>query len=427
MIAFMLTLALVAGDTSTSPVYDSIVVGKPCPLFVIRNIEGWKNDSMTIPNNSGKWLILDFWSAKCPGSIASFPETDRMSRKYADQASVLMVGLPDREGLGHGVWRDYKEKEKLQLPCAFEGIAFHQFGFHDVPQVVIIDNHGIVRGLVSGLDDKLLDSLLEGNKKYAERLKSTPFNFKSPMLLQGNGGIDDDYAYRSIITKWTPAQGSFRPGTVRYAVNGNLFQTTTCSLRDLYNMAFWGYSLFFRGMSDTAYGKICLRPIFEVKDTSLISPDYHLFKNLYSYSISIPGASFSQNRIRKMMQNDLENYFGYNAVIETRNTPYYGLVANDTAKLKLQTKGGDPSISGSIMAKYSLTNKKVAVLLSMISQSIDREGVFVDETGITTNIDITIDAISTDKDLVLSELRKNGLDIVTKKKPMQVVVVRDGQ
>ena len=48
----------------------------------------------------------------------------------------------------------------------------------------------------------------------------------------------------------------------------------------------------------------------------------------------------------------------------------------------------------------------------------------LNETGIQGNIDITMDALLTDRNQVIRELRKNGLDLVKGTRVMKVLVIR---
>lgn len=81
-------------------------------------------------------------------------------------------------------------------------------------------------------------------------------------------------------------------------------------------------------------------------------------------------------------------------------------------------------MTGNMMAKYTLRNSPIKAFLSMLSQCFGPAETYLDETDINGNIDITIDALLTRKDLYLQELHRNGLDVVLKEKPMQVVVVK---
>ncbi len=50
---------------------------------------------------------------------------------------------------------------------------------------------------------------------------------------------------------------------------------------------------------------------------------------------------------------------------------------------------------------------------------------FFDETGIAGNIDITVDALMTDRHQVIQALRSNGLDLILGKKDLHVIVIKE--
>jgi thiol-disulfide isomerase/thioredoxin len=409
---------------------DSFIIGRRCPSFHLRNIEGWNKSEATLEDFRGKWLVLDFWNKGCGACVASFPKTNALKAKYGDRVNFTMVALQDKEDDIHQLWHKYRDHQKLTMPCAFDSLTFRQFGFYACPQVIVIDDKGIVRGTVYGISEIDLDGLLTGKKEYLTKPETVPFAFEQPFLLNGNGGNDTDFAYRSVISEWSGSMGSFRPGMIDYAVGQDLFQVSQVSLGDLFNLAYFG-KCFISDVADPDYAKIFLHPLLEIDDSVKFLANYYTGSNLFAYSLKIRGANFSREQIMRIMQGDLSNYFQYSASVEIRDCPYLALLANDSARKYLQTKGGKKfRFEGSPHGKYSYYNTTIQNFLFLVGQSLTHEPVLpllADETGIVGDIDITMDEVSTDQSSVFEALHRNGLDLVWKKRPMRVVVIRKSQ
>src|SRR5690348_9802731 len=104
----------------------------------------------------------------------------------------------------------------------------------------------------------------------------------------------------------------------------------------------------------------------------------------------------SKTFVMKSLQGDLSRWFGYDVSIETRAMPYFKLIANETARRSLPTKGGATNNKEiAPHGKVELKNVTVASLLERIQGNNRSLYPFVDETGIMQNIDISMDCIFT--------------------------------
>src|SRR5690606_12407525 len=118
-----------------------------------------------------------------------------------------------------------------------------------------------------------------------------------------------------------------------------------------------------------------------------------------------------------------------NVSIETREFPVWTLVAKPGVAERLRTKGGTPNqLKSSAAAGFVLRNHTVdrlIVLLTFLSLNQESPEIYVDATGIDTNVDFSIECDMTNFALVQKELSKQGLSFVKKKKLMRVLVLRD--
>jgi hypothetical protein len=303
-------------------------------------------------------------------------------------------------------------------------LAFQAFDFHAVPQVLILDDKGILRGWVNHVSAQDLGDLIDGKRATLVNPPPAAFDVHQPYLLNGNGGRDDAYCYRSVMAKWEKGMPSFSPGNIRMIeATGGVFQAIGVPLANLYNLAYFGFDQIQGGPRDPNFRLIYLQPILKMKDTSLFAGSWRELTGRWSYSVSVPLEKATGANAQRMLQNDLNSYFGYAAKVSWEDCPYLALVANEQARKTLPTKGGTRKLDGTVKAKFTLTNYPVGWLADILSCSPDREMV-QDETGLGA-IDITMDEDITNPRSVLDALHQNGLDLVWKKKPMKVVVISD--
>jgi len=201
------------------------------------------------------------------------------------------------------------------------------------------------------------------------------------------------------------------------------------SLADLYKNAFLGIS-YWMWYDSTLYGKVWANPVLELRDTSafVIVLEPSNYKGLYNYTLKLPDAMISRERIMSELQRSLELVFGYKVSIEKREMPVWRLTAKPGTGFKLRTRGGARFLSkGTIRAGFTVRNYDMPEFIALASDNLPNKErlAFIDETGIEGNIDITLDTDMTCLECVRKELQKHGMDLVKGKKEMKVLVIRD--
>ena len=415
-------------------------VGKPCPNFFFTKIDFYKSKKLYLSDLKGKWVVLDFWSIGCSGCVASLPKISKEQIALNDKVQFIMVG-PEARPEDRKMYANYQGKLKLAMPSAFDDDLFKSFNVGLLPHVIIIDPDGIVKAITTNADSSKLRALLSGgNPKFAaptyadNKSKSRDFKYSDelPYLVEGNGGNDSDFIFRSLLTHW-------RPGNPRHSerlVNSlnpimqqGRFEFLRGSLSDLYAVAYLGMSDISRTDSNE-YGKLYPIPIFEIDDPDILKPDKVTGHNQYCYSLKVPREKAHSSFMMQVMQNDLKNYFGYEVSIETRKMPYWRLIASEKAKAKLKTKGGAEVISsnGKPWQENLLKNQPMSILLTVIdyySEVTINGSPLLDETGINYNIDIDLDWVKGDYQIIRKALQKNGLDLLPGEKDMRCLIVRE--
>lgn len=419
-------------------------MGRPCPDFILRYIKYYPLKQASLKDFKGKWLVLDFWSKGCGSCVVSFPHANAIQKEFGYKIQVMLVGRQDAESQIEPMYERYREKEHLVMPCDFDSVLPQQWCIWSVPHIIIVDDNGIVRGVTNMINRSQIAAFLRGeqpllsatyhsqcNDFHDPRDDRIPFDPMKPYLVNGNGGSDSNFLFRSILTRWNPRSGQNEMGEIDFhAVDSTYpkgyFQILGFPLEWLYRFAYFGRRPW--GIKDTAwYGKYAIKPIIETKDSGVFRYEYGpTYKNIFSYSLIIPKEQGSRERLQQIMQRDLKNYFGFDASVETRQLPCWKLVATDEARIKLRTAGGKPNSMKIIIphAVFSYENVPVKQIIPVVAGAACEEGaVIFDETGVVGNIDITLDCIN--RDDMLQCLHDNGLSLVSIEKEMKVLVIRD--
>ena len=415
-------------------------IGKPCPEFVFNNIDFYKDKQLKLSDLKGKWVVLDFWSRGCSSCVSNLPKISKEQIEFGDSVKFIMVG-PDSRPDDRQLYTEYHRKLNLTMPSAFDSELAKSFNVGLLPHVLIIDPNGIVKAITTYPNPVKLRELMKGGNpiftspgyaNHKTQLNSFKYDRKVPYLVAGNGGNDSNFLYRSLLTKWQPGnprivqnmKGIFRID--RLEVLGG-------SIEQLYLTAYFGNDNIDREDS-VLYSAYYRAPIFEIKDTSLLKPERSSGKNVFCYSLNVPLEKASKKYLMQIMQSDLKNYFNYEVSIETREVPYWKLIATNEAKHNLRSKGGPTKIdrlaNHAAWSGLSLKNcpmSKVAYLVERYAEVTNNNSSLLDETGITTNIDIDLDWAKGDYNVVRKALQKNGLDLIPGKRKVKCLVVKDSK
>jgi len=419
--------------------HDYPEIGNPCPEFILHEIHQYKVTKASVSAFRKKPLIIDFFEQYCISCFKSFPKLKIIQEEFKDSVQFLLCGY-DGKYVGNSTrnirqdYQNYQKRFNLNIPVAYDSATVQRFKIMSFPYVVWIDGEGIVRAITRSdeltpenirtfikghpLDLPMAENAQQGNNDHF-------YNPDQLLLSNGNGGNDSDFLVRSVLMDWKYQQRDFHYLNVN-ARNLKNLQGVGLPLFYLYKQAFGDtvtYDLPPEGnASDNEpnhYGQWYLKPVIDKCDSSLFQPNYTTGKNMYSYSLVMKNARWL-NDMQKKMQNDLGDYFGLRVRVENRSLPCLKLIATDSARQRLLTKG-DKANTDYSQSSFTFTNQPVAKIIWQIWVYNPLE-VVIDETGITGNIDIQINAILTDFDDFRNALKKQGLDIIRGERVMKAIV-----
>ncbi len=405
-------------------------VGKPLPVKKLTPVFDFTEKEMVFQGKRKKGLILDFWAQGCLSCVESFPETNALYKQYKDRVDFLLIGRENAKI--KSIYAKYKRKLALDLPYAFDSGIFKTLGIWQVPRIVFINSDGIVGAIGTSLDldSANLDAFI--NRKpiriHFSEEEPAPFDYNKPLFVQGNGGgKDSDFLFRSLLTGYIPNVNPIGPPCIKQQYCRNQVMACNFPLGMLYDLAYGDTILHTPQAVDTSsFGKYWIRPVLELEDSSLFDYDFLQHKNLFSYNTTLPPAKAGSLLLQTCMQADLKHYFGYAVTVETRLMPCWKLVASVAARKRLVSKGGKPQFPEFIeSAGFTMINTPVKTLISQIWPYHQLEPPILDETGISQNIDLTLDCLMTDWKDLIRELNQHGLNLMPSKAMVKVIVIRD--
>jgi len=422
---WLFSLCVLRTQAADSTAYPEI--GKPCPTFVLRNIEYYSRKEARLSDFRGKWLVLDFWNKECGACVASFPGTSRLQQQFGDKVQFMLVGIEDLQGEIRPMYAEFRKKENLLLPCAFDSSIANQFDIYTAPFIIVIDPEGIVQALTYALNSYDIEGFLSGHPPHLKRvfrmnedevISTIPYDRERPFLVKGNGGLDTDFIFRSVLSRYDPTvNAQFVPeGIDSEATRTGRFEVLGAPLYRLYNYAYYGAVNPGEGFQ--------ISPLLKTKDSALFRYFSADGRNMFSYSLSIPAGQSGREKLQAIMQKDLENYFGLAVKRAVIKVPVWKLVAKPGAEKLLRTKGGARSYGG--VPKINMVVKNFPFRHVIKNLQIFSGIAFTNATGIDYNVDMSIDLLFNGDVVAMKKaLAPYGLDLQEEWKELKVLQISD--
>ncbi|MBB5440862.1 thiol-disulfide isomerase/thioredoxin [Pedobacter sp. AK017] len=397
-------------------------IGEPLPAIEFNDVQHHSSKQLNLGDLKGKWIILDFWNFFCTSCVKEFPKLDSLQKNFEKEVKVVLVGYTGSQYGTHDnqhiqqLYEKVKKRNQLSLSIAYDSTMFHKLQIYS-PLKLIIDPKGVLRAVTYRITDADMQSFMSGKeprlpKAWFKNENRVTYDPELPFLLNGNGGNDKDFLYRSVLAEFKDYMNG--DNQYKFDIKGNKLQVLGTDLASLYRFAYVGAGIINYG--DVLYGKVALKPILELKNTAPFKVDLDIRSGLYAYSINFPPDKSSKAKVMKMVRRDLQNYFGFIVEIETRKMPIWNLVV--TTKVPPTSKLPED------VANYPFDS--VRSMLYGIASAYSNDGyVFVDETNSKVKIDINLRCKMDNLEDVKRALSENGFDLVKGEKEMKVVVIKD--
>jgi len=342
--------------------------------------------------------------------VESFPIINAIQEKYKNDIKYLLIGKEDGINGIRTLYSKYDKWLQMNILHAFDSSIFKAWDISTCPRLIIVKPDGIVYAITSHLTEEQVTEILQGKHPTLNKLylysESIPV---SHALSDTIDPEDSTLLFKSVLNKWNP----FIKGNNgrRIVPKNGYYEAIGQRMRDLYFIAYFGQDRI--GKKDSLYGIVYDQLLF-TKNIDVGD------QQRYCYRVKVPPNRNYKEAIMLTMQNDLRNYFNYEAAVEEKLMPCWRLTASKRAKTMLKTKGELPSIQGRVDTGFVVKNYPIKFVLSVLNYL---QIPVIDETGIEGNIDIELKHMLTDTRQIQAGLRKNGLSLVKGRKKMKVLTI----
>lgn len=427
-------------------------VGEPMPDHLFTDLVNYPAKSVKISDFKGKWLILDTWDHGCAGCLASFPKMNELDKRFKDKVKLIMVGLSEQHGpeyptkkmrqTNHEAFTRLNKKHDLKFTVAYDTVFNDKYGIRWRPTIFIVNPEGILYAITGEVNEYLIGDLVAGNRvkftqanSAADPFGKEKYNSQLPLLTKGrsaNGGTDTSYLYRSLLTEDNGKVSGYQNIDLSDPKNFklNCIEALRFKIPDLYQLAYFGDN--YKSHPNDSVGATRYfnsAPYFTMYMNTKDSSKFDANKR-YCYSLKVPAEKASPQYLMKIMQDDLENYFGFRAKIEKRASPVYYLKIIDSVKFKKRMTTSQTQSTALIngkydgykFRKYSFNELVLMVNTMLYNLSTNEPKVYKgNDPGFEVDLDFEANLLS--KKAIEAELLNHGLKLVKAERQTDALIL----
>lgn len=370
----------------------------------------------------GRHLIIDFFATWCIPCIKALPEIQKMQQSYSKRLLILPVTAEQPTILN----QFFKAQPQLASTLNYlpdDRILRSYFPHRMVPHEVWVDSNGIIKAITGGqaLNSQIIDAFLSDKVVDApQKVDDLKVNVRQPLFINGNGGSDTTYSYRSVSSKYLP--GGL--GTSSIKAEGDKikrFTSINATALNLFTRAFSKYKLLVYNWNWI---------VADVADSSKLTYRPHPLtqkwkeENMICYELSFKKAIPDSLFFSYMMQ-DLNRLFDLSCEVKKKMVLCNVITRAQQDNTVLQSK--TTKISGAYTGK--MRNQPFARLVDLLCNYKNAIPV-VDETGINFNVDMDLDfgldlRYPAEIDKIKDTLRKYGLVMSQQMRLIDVMYIKD--
>ena len=404
-------------------------VGNSIPITLFESLSRIPHHGSTIesttsnikPQTSNKLIILDFFATFCTSCIRELPKLDSLQQLFSNKLQIIIVAHEPLQKLNA-----LKKKNELfgncKLPLiAGDSILNDLFPHQYLPHEVWLDQNGKVLAITDqyAITKNNIQSFLSGSDPRLT-LKSDAFDFdrRKQLLLDNNGGNGSNLLFQSKFTNYLPGIAS---------------STANDRSDDHRRYAFINFPVI--SLYQEAFGFTSNRFIIESNDPSRFSiplettADWKL-ENLFSWEFIGP-EDYPKNAMLKMLAQDLDRYLNLNGHFEKRKMKCFVIARINSNDSSIKTKGVKASVRFNDAGDVEYLDQpfsKVVDALNIAKFSEPGGNIFLDETNIPFNIDITLPkAVKNDLQLLKGFLSSLGLQLVEVEREIDMFILSDNK
>lgn len=418
MVLFLIPLGICAQKTKR------LTIGDTLPPILFKNVFNNPGLSISLTDYGGKLIILDFWSKWCVGCIASFPEMEKLQKKFENKIKIFLVTTDSNED----VLKLFKKIKVPSLPIIMgDTLLINMFPHMTVPHHVWINPEGVVQFITDGYNatDNNIEKVLKRiDLTFHLKKEAGDFDEDADLWQEGNGRLQKYIASYSIgmnrVEENTSTKWLMKKDTVNNTIG---FKFLNVSLLELYKMAF-GNSIY-----NSPY-KHNNRIVFNIAGkrdqlsppAELDSLDAWAKNNLVCFESR--WKETQDSLAFQYLQEDVNKLFPYSVKVETREVFCYtlSLVSNYKFKTIVNKKKSIDWIDDT----FSLKNMPISVLIESLNGLNILDSIpVIGETNADINIDLTLINAFSDITVLKKQLLQNGFILEQKNKTLKMLVIRE--
>jgi thiol-disulfide isomerase/thioredoxin len=411
-------------------------IGDTIPNLAFGKIVNNKGIGKRFKDLHGKPVILDFWAIFCGPCIKELPRYTALQRKFKDSLLILPVSERVNREDEAAVLQFFAKRTDINLPSVVEDETLGQFFPHRmIPHEVWIDGNGVVRAITKGedLNEENIRRFIKGEQiVFKKKNDNLDYDAGKPLLVNGNGGNDSNFLYRSLIS---PMLDGLPSGYSYKRTPGGSCIITNYTMLMLY------YCVYTMQRNLVNFNVRCV--VIDSGSTSSTLPANYSTQgpwswdnqDKYCYNLILPKQVSDSVFFRQYMLDDLNRFFGYQGRIEKRVLPSLVIVKSDTQDFSTIKANKDSSArifwqDGQLSKMQNKSFDEVVNMLRIFPDTppiINQTGYHLEKVTMDLGIDYSRnDAWNNPMDLnaVRKVLQRYGFDIVERNDlPVEVLVL----
>lgn len=137
-----------AASAPTAPTLSA--PAKKAPDFAMNTLRGQR---VTLAEQKGKVVLLDFWATWCPPCQASIPHLNALSEKYKDKGLVVIGASFDKDAVDLDA---FVRKNKMgYIVAQANEEASKAYNVSSIPRIFVIDREGNIKGDFLGFSEQV--------------------------------------------------------------------------------------------------------------------------------------------------------------------------------------------------------------------------------------------------------------------------------
>ncbi|MDN3588054.1 redoxin domain-containing protein [Pedobacter aquatilis] len=375
----------------------------------------------------GKLVILDYWNKWCSSCISGFQKYSRLMNKHGAEMIVLPVSFLHTKAEVNTFLESRKQlKDTISLPFAVfenkDNSLFKMLPTTGYPFSIWISKTGRILHL-SSYSATEEASILNGLKGYPSgylgSVQDMNFSKTRPLLVDGNGGPDSAFIYRSMITPYNdkiPASSgaNLKSGNISriWMYNAPVLELLKFAEKEGNTDDPFNLNIVLEG--DVAARLTFARPKVEKQGW--------LRKNGYCYELIQPGRLSRADAFAKM-RTDLSDFFKIRFQSENRLMPVMVLRQTDSLhRFKaVSAKTGIIRLPGNVLEINRRKMDDVIAYLQVAGAPALGNG-----TGYESEVDIKINLpVPFDISLLNEQLEVYGLKFFPEMRTRRVIVISE--